>query len=81
MVAELPRKVPQPEHVLEELFHGGFPWWFWRAIMRSCGTAASGTNPKKKTSIHSAPAERHEATGSALSPGGRCRTTSCTPWQ
>ena len=33
--AELPCEVPQPEHVLEELFHGGPPW---RVVAGNCST-------------------------------------------
>ena len=39
-------------------------------MARSCASAASGTSPEQKISVHAAPAERHEATHRALSPGG-----------
>ena len=42
---------------------------------------SSGTSPEQKTSVHVAPAERHEATHRALSPGGRWRAASCTAWR
>ena len=38
-VAELPHEIPQPEHVLEELVHGGPPRWVVagnRAELRVC---------------------------------------------
>ena len=69
VVAELSREVPQLELVLEELVHAGPPW-----------LVLAGTSPEQKISVHSAPAEGHGATQSALSPGGRCRATSCTAW-
>ena len=36
-------------------------------MARSYASASSGTSPEQKTSVHSAPAERHEATHRALS--------------
>ena len=52
-----------------------------RAIERSCASAASGTSPEQRTSVHAARAERHEANHRALSLGGRWRAASCTAWQ
>ena len=78
VVAGLPRKVPQPRHVLEGLVHGGPPRRAVAGNRESCASAASRASPEQKTSIHSAPAERQEATQSALSPAGRCRASSST---
>ena len=42
-------------------------------MARGCASASSGTSPEQKTSVHAAPAERHEASHRALS--------SCTAWR
>ena len=65
VVAQPPCKIPQPEHMFEELVHGGFPWRVIAVIVRSCASAASGSSLEQKTSSNSAPAEPDEATCSA----------------
>ena len=81
MVAKLPCEVPQPEHVVEEIVHRGPS----RRVVAGYGAELRlrvlGTSPEQKTSVHVAPAERHEATIRALSPGGRWRAASCTAWR
>ena len=57
------------------------PGGSYRVMARSCASASSGTSLEQNTSIHVAPAERHEATHRALSPGGRWRAASCTAWR
>ena len=57
------------------------PGGSYRVMARSCASASSGTSPEQNTSVHVAPAERHEATHRALSPGWRWRAGSCTAWR
>ena len=57
------------------------PGGSYRAMARSCASAASGRGPEHKTSVHAAPTEHHEAPHRALSPGGRWRAASCTAWR
>ena len=81
VVAKLRCEVPQLEHVVEEVVHRGPS----RRVVAGYGAELRlrvlGPSPEQKISAHVAPAERHEATHRALSPGGRWRAASCTAWR
>ena len=72
VVAEPRRKIPQSEHVLEELVHRGPPWRIVAGNRAALCLRRVGYSPEQKISVHSAPAERKEATHSALPPGRGC---------
>ena len=79
VVAELPHKVPQPEHVLEELISGGPPRQVvpgHRAELCLCRLDYQpGAENLPPLGAGGAPRGN-----SALSTGGRCRTASWTAW-
>ena len=81
VVAKLPCEVPQPEHVVEEIVHRGPS----RRVVAGYGAELRlrvlGHQSGAEDFVHMAPAERHEATHRALSPGGRWRAASCTAWR
>ena len=81
VISELPDKVPQPEHVLEEMVRGGPSW---QVVVRHCVElrfCSLGHQPRAEDFRLIAPAERHEVIHRALSPGGRWRAASCTAWR
>ena len=66
MIAKLQCEIPQPEHVVEEIVHGGPS----RRVVAGYGAE-----------LRLCLLGHHEATHRALSPGSRWRAASCTAWR